>query len=79
MYWPAIGLAQAQYRIYYRHGIGSELFNQCHGNEHMPLCAPAYYQTSTISGGGGGGACYFHHAQHHKIFHKIFHNKKIGG
>ena len=31
MYWPAIGLAQAQYRIYYRHGIGPELFNQCHG------------------------------------------------
>ena len=28
MYWLAIGLAYAQYRI------------QCQGNEHMPLCAP---------------------------------------
>ena len=49
MHWPGVGLAQAQYRIYYWHGIDPELFNQCQGNEHMPLCAPAFYRTNTIS------------------------------
>ena len=49
MHWPGVGLAQAQYRIHYWHGIDPELFNQCQGNEHMPLSAPAFYRTNTIS------------------------------
>ena len=47
MYWPGVWLALTQYRIYCWHGIIPELFNQCQCNEHMPLCAPAFYRTNT--------------------------------
>ena len=43
MYWPGVGLAKAQYRIYCGHAIGQELFNQCQGNEHVPLRATYQY------------------------------------